>query len=830
MSHTFFGEALDCFARPAGSLAALGLLSLANCAPASVLTLTYQGPEAEHYVSARWIGAATSPASQSYHPGVHLNPPSDNCTPPTCWSWTLQEDRGFQDRMYALGRGFENGAAVNLDYLLASAPARTDAVRVEGGAAFITQGCRESASLDWELPETWPVNPQGRYVYLGAAEDCQMRPGYTLIVNDGTPDWLLHVIEDSLQQALPAYAAGLEQAPVTPLVLVFTDLDDGLNNVRQADLAWNDVIFFRYNGSAWTNFDERAAAYIAHQARHEVAHLWLGGRLRHAPGQARAFLFEGAADYLADLVDDPELAPLDVRLLETVTARYRACDSGLRHRALNARPAFGGRIDYDCGYVAMWLADLMAAQSGERVWSHWREWLERGEDVTADAFFEGLGKPAVRAWTDSVGSAARAASLKPALERLGVQMRSEPETRSGEIVWRMLSVLFEQHCAPDAPRGYYTREDHLQLDTGDNCGVLSGDAEITHLEGVSFVGDVSGLWAAVSTRCDQGEDLQFTTRSGETLPASCPDVLPPAPQLFVFDPMPLATEGEVFRDCAACPEMVVIPEGTFRMGSPASEPGRSDDEGPQHSVAISAYALAKTEVTVGEFRRFVEATAYRTDAERNADGNTGCFTHQGGTEFGWTSGMSWRDPGFSQSDRHPVVCVSWNDAQAYLNWLSDETGERYRLPSEAEQEYALRAGSISTYPWGSNVNAACTHGNILDQTVVRSTLSDFASLAISCTDQATFTAAVGSYQANRFGLYDMIGNAIEWGEDCWNESYRGTPSDGSTWMIGDCSLAMLRGGSWVNNGQYLRSADRYGYPRANRSSLIGFRLARSVAL
>lgn len=561
MSQALFSGAADRVARRiglGGSLAALGLLSLANCAPApeeneeeaaapvfehteeaatpaSELTLTYQGPDADHFVSARWTGAATAPASESRHPGVRLDPPSEDCAPPACWSWALQEDRGFQDRMHALGRGFENGAAVNLDYLLEAAPARTDAVRVEGGASFITEGCRESASLEWDLPETWPLVPEGRYVYLGSAEDCQMRPGYSLIANDETPDWLLQVIEDSLQEALPVYAAQLYQAPIAPLVMVFTDLDDGLSNVRQADVAWNDVIFFRYDGSAWTNFDPRAAADIAHQVRHEAAHLWLGGRLQHAPGQARAFLFEGAADYLAELVDEPELTPLDARLLERVTARYRDCDARLRDRALNARSAFGGSTDYDCGYVAMWLADLVTAQSGDRIWSLWRDWLDQGEYVTAEAFLEGVGEPAVGVWTASEGSPARAAALTPALEPLGVRLLAEPETRTRQIVHGMLSVLFDQHCAPEVSRGYYTREDHLQLANGDRCGVLSGDIEITHLEGVSLVGDASGLWSAASARCDQGEDLRFTMRSGETLSATCPDVLPPAPQLFTFD-------------------------------------------------------------------------------------------------------------------------------------------------------------------------------------------------------------------------------------------------------------------------------------------------------
>ncbi|AKS41443.1 bifunctional serine/threonine-protein kinase/formylglycine-generating enzyme family protein [Wenzhouxiangella marina] len=287
--------------------------------------------------------------------------------------------------------------------------------------------------------------------------------------------------------------------------------------------------------------------------------------------------------------------------------------------------------------------------------------------------------------------------------------------------------------------------------------------------------------------------------------------------------------GETFRDCPDCPEMVVIPAGEFTMGSPAGEADRQDNEGPQRQVDIAAFALAKTEVTVAEFRRFVEATGYRTDAERNAGGNEGCFAYQGGTDFGFTPDTSWRNPGFSQGEEHPATCLSWNDAQAYVTWLSEQTGEDYRLPSEAEQEYVLRAGSRTTFPWGGSADGACGHGNVLDRTAIRSTLSNWASIAVGCTDNQVFMAPVGSYRSNAFGLHDVTGNVLEWGADCWNESYRGAPSDGRAWMSGDCGRAVLRGGSWFILDQGLRSANRYGAPRDNRGS-TGFRPARSVTL
>lgn len=294
---------------------------------------------------------------------------------------------------------------------------------------------------------------------------------------------------------------------------------------------------------------------------------------------------------------------------------------------------------------------------------------------------------------------------------------------------------------------------------------------------------------------------------------------------------PLLTDGAqlrdsaLFKDCAECPAMVVIPGGSFQMGSPDDVPGRAPEEGPQHPVTLKRFALARTEVTVAEFRRFVEARGHRTDAEKNTGNAKGCFADRGGTEFAWVAGTSWRDPGFRQQDDHPVICISWNDAQAYVGWLSEQTGEEYRLPSEAEFEYALRAGGDSAWPWGDDVSAACTHGNVAD----RQANQKFPTwLVVDCDDKHVFTAPVGRYRRNGYGVYDLTGNAWEWVQDCWNAKYRDAPGDGRAWMSGDCDRAMLRGGSWGIDGQALRSADRYQYARDERDDGTGFRLARSV--
>ncbi|HVP09247.1 MAG TPA: formylglycine-generating enzyme family protein [Burkholderiales bacterium] len=289
--------------------------------------------------------------------------------------------------------------------------------------------------------------------------------------------------------------------------------------------------------------------------------------------------------------------------------------------------------------------------------------------------------------------------------------------------------------------------------------------------------------------------------------------------------------GTVFQDCADCPHMVVIPAGEFTMGSPASEIGRGLDEGPQRQVQIARpFALGRSEVTVEEFRRFVEEAGYKTEAERDtrAQGCAGfIYADPAAPGPGSPPYTSWRSPGLAQAqaDPHPVLCVSWNDARAYAQWLSKKTGKRYRLPTEAEWEYAARAGSSSSRYWGDDPVQACRYANVADQ-------SRFQTWSFGqkheCTDGHYFTAPAGGYAPNRFGLYDVIGNVWEWTEDCWNASYAGAPSDGGAWLSGDCSQRVLRGGSWSTVPRYARSATRYKNPADFRDNLTGFRLARNL--
>lgn len=276
------------------------------------------------------------------------------------------------------------------------------------------------------------------------------------------------------------------------------------------------------------------------------------------------------------------------------------------------------------------------------------------------------------------------------------------------------------------------------------------------------------------------------------------------------------------------PVMVRIPGGRFEQGSPSDERDRGNDEGPVRTVTVRAFSLGKYEVTRGQFRAFVKATGYRTDAEKNTampglHGTVGCFAYKGGSDFGWKAGTSWRDTGFPQGDDHPVACLSWNDASAYVEWLRRETGKSYRLPSESELEYANRAGTARTWAWGNDGNGGCRHANYGDASA-KPRFSGWPTAP--CKDGYVFTASVGSFLANAFGLHDTTGNVWEWTQDCYHGSYNGAPTNGSAWTSGDCSQRVLRGGAWGSGSQGVRAAVRFGNRPANRNLNAGLRLAQ----
>jgi formylglycine-generating enzyme required for sulfatase activity len=287
------------------------------------------------------------------------------------------------------------------------------------------------------------------------------------------------------------------------------------------------------------------------------------------------------------------------------------------------------------------------------------------------------------------------------------------------------------------------------------------------------------------------------------------------------------TAGQIFRDCDQCPEMVVVPAGNFMMGSPKTEVGRFDPEGPQHPVTIAtSFALGKYEVTVAEFKDFVQVTGYRTEAERNPDQGLAVWDEKK-DKWVWSKGQSWRSPGFAQDDRHPVVGVSWNDAQAYVEWLAKRTGQAYRLPSEAEWEYAARAGTTTARFWGNDPNRACAYANVGDRSV-KLARPEWPYAIHDCEDGFIETAPVGRFAANRFALHDMIGNVWEWTQDCWNDGYAGAPKDGLPWLKGDCGRRVVRGGSWGYTPELTRAAFRGRSVAGDRNSDQGFRLARTL--
>jgi formylglycine-generating enzyme required for sulfatase activity len=277
------------------------------------------------------------------------------------------------------------------------------------------------------------------------------------------------------------------------------------------------------------------------------------------------------------------------------------------------------------------------------------------------------------------------------------------------------------------------------------------------------------------------------------------------------------TPGDAFTDCEDCPTMVVVPKGFFMMGSPEDEQGRGDDEGPQHFVTIpNNFAVGKFEVTKGQFATFVAVTGYNA--------GDSCYSFENKT-WDLRKGKNWRDPGFNQFDSHPVVCISWDDTQAYISWLNNKTGKAYRLLTEAEWEYAARAGTTSPRYWSASPANQCTYAYGSDETAKQNspTLT-----TISCNDGASHTSTIGAYAPNDFGLYDLIGNAWEWTEDCRSKTYHGAPTDGSAWLWGNCGRRVMRGGSWNYDPTILRSANRGGDSANFRYYSFGFRLAMTL--
>jgi sulfatase modifying factor 1 len=288
----------------------------------------------------------------------------------------------------------------------------------------------------------------------------------------------------------------------------------------------------------------------------------------------------------------------------------------------------------------------------------------------------------------------------------------------------------------------------------------------------------------------------------------------------------------VRKDCEEswCPEMVSIPVGSFDMGADDDETAyaikldapadRVKNEKPQHRVTVGKFWLARTEITRGQFRAFVEDSGYRPGHF--------CWVYERNRQLPFSARNDWRNPGFAQtSDAEPVVCVTWHDTQAYVRWLSAKTGQTYRLPSEAEWEFAARAGTRTSRYWGQENKDACTHANVLDETLAKHLEIVQPSGIFYCSDNYALTAPVGQFGHNAFGLYDTLGNVWELTDDHYSDSYAGALTDGSVWRAGNLNARAVRGGGRNDDPWTVRSASRMGIDAAVRYSTIGFRVART---
>ncbi len=256
--------------------------------------------------------------------------------------------------------------------------------------------------------------------------------------------------------------------------------------------------------------------------------------------------------------------------------------------------------------------------------------------------------------------------------------------------------------------------------------------------------------------------------------------------------------GQTFRDCDDCPDMVVVPTGSFEIRNAPWGPGHPHNEGYFFSVTFTRpFAVGKFEVTFNEW----EGCVAKGKCEPLDDAD-------------WGRG------------RRPAINVSWSQAIAYTKWLSATTGQQYHLPTNAEWEYAARAGLSMNRFFGIPLGEICKYANVYDQASHRE--FEFNWEHVPCDDGQVVTALVGSFQPNAFGLYDMIGNVFEWTEDCASPNWRGAPLDGGAWLKGDCSLRGYRGASWLTNDPYyLREGDRFQF-RGARASDLGFRVARDL--
>jgi formylglycine-generating enzyme required for sulfatase activity len=286
--------------------------------------------------------------------------------------------------------------------------------------------------------------------------------------------------------------------------------------------------------------------------------------------------------------------------------------------------------------------------------------------------------------------------------------------------------------------------------------------------------------------------------------------------------------SDALRDGGRGPQMIVVPHGGFQMGAAAGELGATDAERPSHYVRFErGFAMAITEVTVADFRRYVQASKARPRATRR--GHSTVYDERSGN-FVLRSGVDWQSgyDGDLALANAPVMHVSVRDAEHYAMWLSEQTGRNYRLPSEAEFEYALRAGTSGRYPWGDAGTPPTGSGNFTGGEDVSPSGRRWFNAFVGFGDGWWGPAPVASFEPNAWGLHDMAGNLSEWVADCWHASYRRAPADGAAWFNPGCRQRVIRGGNWANAPEQTRAAWRQSQDSDTTNARIGFRLVRGI--
>jgi formylglycine-generating enzyme required for sulfatase activity len=295
------------------------------------------------------------------------------------------------------------------------------------------------------------------------------------------------------------------------------------------------------------------------------------------------------------------------------------------------------------------------------------------------------------------------------------------------------------------------------------------------------------------------------------------------------------TDERAFRDCDGCPEMVWLAAGSYLMGTAEQDrlidprTGKpATNDGPQHRVSlVNDFAIGRHEVTVEQFATFVAATGHET-VDR-------CMEFSKENSFEIRKDIDWGNTGFPQSPDQPVVCISYYDAAAYADWLAERSGKNYRLPTEAEWEYAARAGATGPYYWGSSEQQACGYANVRSagaDTISKRQAAADRDVGFPCDDGYRQSSPSGSFKANAFNLYDMQGNAWEWVSDCNHKDYTGAPTDGSAWLEEsgkECRFGIIRGGSFLNLTERSSVTVRAGRPRGGAATNMGFRVALGTA-